>query len=163
VAHPRHPAPHVGDDVDDRPAGPTGGVAQHPLVDALARDEKAAGEVVAHDRVPAFRADRREPRRELAAGVVDERVDAAEARQHGSDRRLHLRFFADVADVRRTDAAGTLDLVADGVELGGGAADDRDRGAERRELVRGAAADPEPPPVTTATWPRSSPGAKTDR
>ena len=79
---------------------------------------------------------------ELAAGVVDERVDAAVTREHGRDRRLHLRLLADVADVGRADAAGVLDLALHRRELVGLAADDGDRGAERRQLVRGAAADP---------------------
>ena len=62
-------------------------VVEHPLGDALARHQEAAGQVVAHDRVPALGADRRERRRELAAGVVDEAVDAAVAREHGRDGR----------------------------------------------------------------------------
>jgi hypothetical protein len=115
---------------------------QHPLADAFAREQEAAGQVVAHDGIPALGADRRQRRVELAARVVDERVDAAVAREHGRNRRLHLRLFADVALMGRAGAAGVLDLALDRGELVGLAADDGHRGAERRQLVRSAAADP---------------------
>ncbi len=112
-----------------------------PPVDALAREQEAAGQVVADDRVPALGADRRQPRWELAAGVVDERIDPAVAGEHRGDRRLHLRLLADVAHVDRADAARGFDLALHRGQFVGVAADDRDGRAERRELVRSAAAD----------------------
>ena len=57
------------------------------------------------------------------------------------DRFLDLRFLADVEGVRLAGAAGRLDLALHDGELLGLAAGDDDMRAERRDLVRGAAAD----------------------
>ena len=163
VAHARHAAPHVGDDVDDRAARLARAVVQHPLVDALARDQEAAGQVVADDRVPALGADRRERRGELAAGVVDERVDAAVAREYGGDRRLHRassrmsQTCVEHAPPALSISARTASsLAAVRPTIATAAPSDASSCAVQRPI-------PEPPPVTTATWPRSRPGAKIDR
>ena len=72
-------------------------------------------------------------------------------------------FLADVADVRRADAARRFDLGAHRVELVDLAADDRDRRAERRELVRRAAADARAAAGDEGDLAAKRPGAKIDR
>jgi hypothetical protein len=139
------------------------GFLQHPLADAFAREQEAAGQVVADDRVPALGADRRQRRVELAARVVDERVDAAVAREHGRDRSTAPAALRGCRTRGSSSAAGVFDLALDRGELVGLAADDRHRGAERRQLVRVQRPIPEPPPVISATCPRIRPGAKIDR
>ena len=100
-------------------------------------------------------------RRELAAGVVDQRVDAAVAREHRGDGGLDLRFLADVAGMRRADAAGGLDLALHRVAAC----------ASVRPTITTAAPSaasscavqrpmPEPPPVTTTTWPGTGPARR---
>ena len=108
---------------------------------ALARHEEAAGEIRAHHRVPAVGADSLQRRGELAAGVVDQRVDAAVPFEHGGDGRAHRGLVADVAGMRARGAARGLDLGAHRGELVGLAADEGDRRAERSQLVRRAAPD----------------------
>ena len=144
VAHARHAVPHVGDDVDDRAAArrAVAVVLEHPLGDALARHQEAAGEVVAHHRVPALGADRRERRRELAAGVVHQRVDAAvgarappppsPAPRPRRGCRRHATSRCRRRPRSRRCTASSLSSVRPTIAT---------RGAERRQLVRGAAAD----------------------
>ena len=95
----------------------------------------------------------------LAAGVVDEQVDLAVALEHRVHERLDLVLLADVADVR-------LDAPAVGLRRGLRRAAPR---AGRRRPPRAPSAasssalarpSPEPPPLTIATWPSSSPGWK---
>src|SRR6185312_8542552 len=93
VAHRRHALPHVGDDLDDRAWVSQLSRAFHPLDVALARDEKAAGEIGPYDGIPALGRDVLERRGELAASVVDEAVDAAEVLEARRDRRLDGVFL----------------------------------------------------------------------
>ena len=138
VSHARHAAPHVGDDVDDRAA-----VLGHPLRVALARAEEAAGQVGADDGLPALLGDAGQRRRELAARIVHQPVDAAGACQRLRHHRLHLRLLADVAGdgVRRRRRG---DLAAHRLEALGLAPDQHDRRPQARQLVRRTAPDAAP-------------------
>ena len=75
----------------------------------------------------------------LAAGVVDEDVDAAVALERAVDERVDLVLLADVAD-DALDAAGRGERRRLLQRLDPAPADD-DRRAEARELERGRAAD----------------------
>jgi hypothetical protein len=103
MAHAGHAAPHVGHDVHDRAA-----VLVHPLREAFPRTEKAAGQVGPDDRLPALLRDAGERRGELAAGVVDQPVDAAGALQRPRPCP-HPLLVPDVAGDRIRDAAGIGD------------------------------------------------------
>ncbi len=89
-----------------------------------------------------------ESRREAdRRGVVDQNVDAAEARPDRFHGGLHLRLLADVAGDRQSLAAGALDLLGGGVDRSwkagvrlGGLGENRDVGA----VARGAQPDGEP-------------------
>jgi hypothetical protein len=61
--------------------------------------------------------------------------------EHRGDGLAHRRLLADVAGVRRADAALRLDLGTHRLELVELPADDRHERAERRQLVRRAAPD----------------------
>ena len=81
-----------------------------------------------------------------------------------ADRRLHRVFVADVADVRRAAAADGLDLALHRA---------RASRALRPTIATRAPSDasscavqrpmPEPPPVTSATWPANRSARKTER
>ncbi len=114
-------------------------------------------------RLPALGRDGGERRDVLAAGVVDEAVDAAVRCDDGGDGRAYRFFLADVEGLRAGLAAAGFDLGAYLVELLGLAADQHHLRAERREFVRLQRPMPEPPPVTTMTCPPNRPGAKTER
>src|SRR6266516_2012790 len=114
---------------------------RHPLRVALARHQEAASQIIAHDGVEAFLADLGERRRELAAGVVDEMIDARKTRQDAGDRLPDFFLLADVADESLGLAARRGDFRLHGMQLVGRAADERDPRAECRELMRRAAAD----------------------
>src|SRR5439155_11995139 len=80
---------------------------------------------------------------ELAAGVVDEQVDAPVAGEHAVDERVHLLLLADVADRRLAAAAfGQRSGLAHG--LLAAAAHDHLRAAGG-ELERRGAAQAAPP------------------
>jgi hypothetical protein len=108
---------------------------------ALARHQKAAGEVGVDHGLPALGADGFQRRHELAAGVVDQAVDAAVFGQHGRDQAAHRVFLPDVADLRAGLAAILGDFRRDGLQLVGLAAHQHDARAQCREFMRGAAAD----------------------
>ena len=152
VAHARHAVPHVGDDVDDRAAA---AVFIHCVI-ALARHQEAAGEVVAHHRVPALGADRLRAARELAAGVVDQAIDAAVVlRAPRATVACTRLFLADVGgDVSSTLAAGSAISRFTASSFSSCAADESPR-ARRATPARARCSGrcPMPPPVTMATWP----------
>ncbi len=77
----------------------------------------------------------------MAAGIVDEAVDAAIGAEHGVDGRDHHRLVADIADLGDHLAAILLDLGFHFRQFFGGPPQDRDIGAEGRQLVCGATAD----------------------
>jgi hypothetical protein len=136
VAHAGHAVPHVGDDVDDGAR-----VVAHPLRVALPRHQETTGEVGSDYRLPALLRDRLERRLELAAGIVDEAVDAAVGLQ---DRRYSGRnrfLLADVAGVGGGLAAVLGDLGGDRGEPLRLAADESHRGPQAAELVGRATAD----------------------
>ena len=129
-----------------------------------AADVPGAVQVEVDDRPPALVADRERVRLELAAGVVDQVVDAAEALEAGVAERVDRLDVADVdLDLEALDPE-RLDLRA------------RPRPAPRarcwrsRRWRRGARSRramarpmPRPPPVTTAVRPANSPGANDAR
>ena len=131
VAHARHAAPHVGDDVHDRAAvrlRPPG-LRRLPSASTASTHSRA-------NRKPPVRLLRTTASQPLAliassgAGnwppaLLTSASMRPWSREHGRDRRLHLRLFADVADVDRAGAAGVLDLALHRGELVGLAADDR--------------------------------------
>src|SRR6202041_1926692 len=113
----------------------------HPGVVDFAHEDKAAGQVVADHGLEAPGRNGLHRRAKLAAGIVDQSVDPAVRAKHRIDRGNDHRLVADIADMAGDPAAILLDLGLDLGELFGGASQDRDVGAERCELMRGAAAD----------------------
>jgi hypothetical protein len=67
------PVPHVGDHVHDRAA-----VGLHPLRVGFACHQKSAGQIGAHDCVPALGGDLLQRRRELPARIVDDKIEPSE-------------------------------------------------------------------------------------
>ncbi len=140
VGHAGEAAAVLGGDVDDRAA-----VLAHPGVEHLAHHVEGADEVVADHRLEAPGRDLLERGGELAAGVVDQAVDAAVAVEHEADGRLDLRRVADVAgrEVACSTALAHVggDLGGDGLQLGLRPAQDHHLGAEAGQLVGDAPAD----------------------
>ena len=136
MAHAGHAHPDVGQHVDDGAA-----IGCHRLVVDLAAHQEAAGQVVAHHRVPALGRNVLERRGELPAGVVDQAVDAAMRGQHVGDGLLDGFFLANVAYMAGGAPADFGDFTRHGFELFDLAADQRDAGAQRHEFMGGAAAD----------------------
>ena len=140
VAHARQPAPDIGQHVDDAAA-----VRLHPLHIALAREQEGAVQVVAHHCIPALQRDIAQPRRVLAAGAIEQAVDAAVRAHHIGHRRLDRHLVADVAGVPG-EAGCALgidgrDFRGGGVELAQRAADERDPRTQACEFVHHAAAE----------------------
>src|SRR5690606_3559402 len=92
VAHAGHAAPHVGEHVDDAAA-----VLAHALGEYLAGDQEAAHQVGSYYGLEALLVDAGQRCRELAAGVVDQVVDASALGDHLGDHRLDRFLLADVA------------------------------------------------------------------
>jgi hypothetical protein len=130
VAEHRPAVGDVGDDADDRAA-----VRLHPAVEDLAHEDEAAGEVVLHHRLEALGRDRLEAGPVLAAGVVDEAVDAAGLLENARDDADHAFLVADVAGwmPAMPPSSSISAFTCSSFDL---AADDRDVGAERRQLVQ---------------------------
>jgi hypothetical protein len=93
-------------------------------------------------RTPALERDLLSGGDELAAGVVDEHVDAPEAPERRLDQPLDLVGLADVGRDREALAARGLDLRADRVERLGPAAGHDEPSSVPREHERGRPADP---------------------
>ncbi len=77
----------------------------HPLCVDFARHQEAAGEVGAHDSVPALRGNLFQRRRELPARIVDEEIDAPVIGEHRAHDLGHALFLANVGDVAARGAA----------------------------------------------------------
>ena len=77
----------------------------------------------------------------MTAGVVDEVVDAAAGFEYRLDRRTHLDFFADVANVDRYIAAGLGNLLLNSDELLVFTADPSERCAKHRNSWASTATD----------------------
>ena len=143
VAHAGHAVPHVGDDVDD------GAAARLPLPSSSSIHWVMHSRAIRKPPVRLLRTTASQPLALIVASGAGNWPPALLtrasmrpcAREHRGDGGLHRGLVADVAGVRRADAAGGLDLAAHRLELLELAADDRDARAERGELVRGAAAD----------------------
>ena len=108
VAHAGHGAPHVGHDVDNSAA-----VLGHGLGVALARHQKAAGEIGVDHRLPALGADGFERRHVLAPRVVDQAVNRAVLRHDGRYGAAHRVFLADIADMGAGAATACSAIVGD--------------------------------------------------
>src|SRR4029079_5156037 len=128
--------PHVGGHVHDRAA-----MLFHRPGEDLAADDEAAGEVVAYHDVEALGAHAGGGGGELAAGIVEQAMDAAVLRHDGGDRLLDLGFLANVEGMRLARNAGSFDLAFHARELVGLASADDDVRTQGRDLVRRAAAD----------------------
>jgi hypothetical protein len=100
--------------------------------------------------------------RELAAGVVDEHVDGAEALEHAPDERAHLLGLADVAALREHLARrrDRIELGARGGELLLVAAAHGDVGAEQAQLLGGVEADAAPAAGDDADLPLEEAGSE---
>ncbi len=92
--------------------------------------QKAADQVGAHHRLEAFLVDADQRRGELAAGVVDQVMDAAVFGQHRRDHGLDRFFVADVADLEAGLAAVFEDFAAGLFQLFQLAPDQHHMGAE---------------------------------
>ena len=83
----------------------------HPLCIAFACHQKTTREVGAHHGVPATCFDVHQGRRELAACVVDQTVDASVGLQYRGNGGCHLVFFADVAHMKGGRTASLGDFL----------------------------------------------------
>ena len=109
---------------------------------ALARDQKAAGEVGGDHRLPALGADLFHRRDVLAAGVVDEPVDAAVHGDDGLHRRPSPPSSSRMSQAWKLARPPSATISpATPCSLSQLAADQHHMRAERREFVRDAAAD----------------------
>jgi hypothetical protein len=103
-------------------------------------------QIVLHHRAPAVVADAVQRRRELAARAIEQAVDGAVPRQRIGNRAAHAGLVADVAGVQADAAAGLgvdpADFVLRRLQLVELAPYQRQARAQRRQLVRGAAAQP---------------------
>ncbi len=79
-------------------------------VERLAAHQERAGQVRLHHRSPALERDHLRRADELAAGVVDQAVQAAALGQHEVEQRRHLLFFANVTDEMGGRAARRVNL-----------------------------------------------------
>jgi hypothetical protein len=104
--------PDVGDDVDDRAA-----VALHPSRVDFAHEHKAAGEIGLHYGLEALGRDRLECGPILAAGVVDQPVDAAVLSENGFDRGYNPLLVPYVANMLGGAPAVAFDLTRDVLEF----------------------------------------------
>jgi hypothetical protein len=134
--HARHAAPHVGDHVHDRAA-----MLLHALLVGLARDQETAGEIVGDHGIPALLADHRQRHRILAAGIVDQAVDAAVFLENLRDVGAHRLLVTDVEGAGCGATAVLVNLGEHCIELLALASADDDVRAQCGEFVRGAAAD----------------------
>src|SRR5262249_6250573 len=101
---------------------------------------EGAVEVVANDGVPALDRERQRRGGKLAAGVVDENIDLAEAIEDLPDQRLHLGRLADVAG--EGDRLTFLTQLRDpGIEVLGLARGDHHLGPELEHFHGGGLAD----------------------
>ena len=114
-------------------------MSAHGLQITLTRHQKAAAQIGADHRLPAFRADRLQRHHVLAAGVVHQAVDAPVRGDDGRHRAHHQLLLADVADMASGSATIRADLSHHLLQLVGTATQQHDVGAERRQLVRHAA------------------------
>ena len=109
----------------------------------------------------ALRADRLGRAEELAAGVVDEDVEAAVALEQAVEEAVDRLLVADVERLvleRPCQPGSPARAVSASGSLAPAAADHG--GAEPRQLERRRRPRPLPAPETTQTWPSSSPGLK---
>src|SRR6185436_13779298 len=85
--------------------------------DGRARQPEDGGEVRADDVVPGLVVGLFHARELADAGVVDEQLQAAEARNRGGDRGVAGRAAPQIADGGDATPAGSLDLGDERVEL----------------------------------------------
>src|SRR5208337_4987229 len=116
-------------------------VLLHPARVDLAHEDETAGQIGAHDRLEPLGRDRLQRSAILAAGIVDEAVDAAAFSEHCLDRRDYPCFLANVADVDARLAAIGANFASDPAEFVGVATDQCHLRAQIRQFVRGAAAN----------------------
>ena len=136
MAHAGHAAPHVGEHVDDAAA-----VLAQALQEDFLGHQKTAHQVGAHHGLEAFLVDADQRRGELAAGVVDQVMDASALREHRGDHGLYRLFITDVADLEAGAAAVLGDLGAGLLQLFLLAPDQHHMGAQVGQLVGHAATD----------------------
>ncbi len=114
---------------------------RHPLVHAFSRHQKAACQVGLDHGVPAFEGHVFQGRGELAARIVDQRIDAPVPREHGLDGGLHGRLVADIADGSAGGTAFGCYFGRHGSELVGIATKQHHVRTQRGQFMRRAAPD----------------------
>ena len=113
----------------------------HALHKALARHQKAAGQVGADDRIPAFGTDRLQRRHVLATRVVHQTINMPMTLDHGAHRLLDDIFLTDVANMETGSTAVLRNLTHHRLQGFGLAPEQHGVRTERRQLVRDAAPD----------------------
>src|SRR5690606_25371246 len=136
VAHARHPSPHVSNDIDDAATG-----LVHTLHEYFARHQKAAGEIGAHYRFPAFLRDKRKRRGELTAGIINQTMHLADGLEDFCHRGFDTVFLADIAGKPDRLAAVFLNFCLHFFQLVVLAADQDDLSAKGCQFMSSAATD----------------------
>src|SRR5215813_13513144 len=119
MRHCRRSHPHVRDNVYN--CAP---MRSHPLRIGFSRHQEATGEIGTHDGFPTFLRDAGKGRCKLAAGVVDQAINAPETAQHLGNGALYPYFLTDIAGEAFSSPAGTCDLFAHYLKLLGTTADE---------------------------------------